>query len=147
MGVPNFMIAPALSLIVAQRLVRRLCECAEQKPIQDTEREFIEKTIAGLAGVPNAPQITVPQQLMQAKGCEKCVDTGYRGVLVIAEALWLEDAMREVILRGGSSAEIFKLARDPGEGQSGMITMTEDALLKVLDGKTTIQEIHRVTNA
>ena len=142
MGVPSFMIAPALSLIIAQRLVRRLCECAVEKPITEAEKKFIEDTIVGLKSVPNAPEMIVPTVFKQPNGCDKCVKTGYRGVSTIAEALWLEDSMREVILHNGSSAEIYKLARE-----FGMVTMAEDGVLKVIEGITTLQEIHRVTNA
>lgn len=130
-GAPNFLIAPALSVIIAQRLVRRLCTCSTEKPLAEQEKEVLVKVTK-----------EIPKKVKQAKGCENCSYTGYRGQMVVSEVIEVDDEIKEAILKNKSTREISELAR-----KKGMLTMAEDALLKVAAGFTTFEEIYRVINA
>lgn len=139
MGVKSFILAPALDLIVAQRLVRRLCECAEEKPISGAERIQIEETINSLKGkgidVP-----VVPISLKYPKGCEKCGMLGYSGQIAIAEVLRFSTGLRDMILEGRPMSEAYAYVNTNNK----MVTLHEDGILKVLRGITTLEEIYRV---
>lgn len=142
MGVPPFMIAPALSCIIAQRLVRRICQkCKQMQPLGLEEKSFFEKLLQEIVKIAPSQAGSLTTSLARAKGCEDCNTTGYRGQLVISEILWIDDEMKLAILKNASGGEIFALAR-----KQGMLTMREDGLLKVLAGQTTLEEIQRVTN-
>lgn len=143
MGVPAFMIAPALSVVIAQRLVRRLCSvCATPRAITPEEKTFLEKSLAAIKAVDPSCSLEIPEKLKHTKGCESCNITGFRGQMVVSEVLFVDDEIEEAILRSKSSPEIFALAR-----KKGMLTMAEDGTLKVIAGHTTLDEVHRVTNA
>lgn len=141
-GVPAFMISPALSLIVAQRLVRKLCSCAKDRAVSAKEKALIEKTLNDIKVVDPSVKAEIPAKLKVANGCEKCNKTGFRGQLVISEAFEVDDDIKEAILKNVSAPEIFALVR-----KKGMVTLWEDGVLKVIAGQTTLDEVHRVTNA
>ncbi len=87
MGVKNFIMAPALDLIIAQRLVRTLCEnCSEQKPLTEIERQRLQEVLASIQkkGVEVPP---MPEFLGHSKGCEACGLLGYQGQIAITEVL------------------------------------------------------------
>lgn len=143
-GVPPFTIAPAISVVVAQRLVRRLCVCSKERAMTDEERALFEKTVSALQGV-SGDSFTLPslpQMVKKVGGCELCNLTGFRGQMVISEVLSVDDEIRDAILHNKSSGEIFTIAR-----KKGMMTMAEDAVLKVIAGQTELSEVHRVINA
>lgn len=141
-GLPPFMVAPALSVVVAQRLVRKLCSCAESRPITDDEKQMLEKVAAGISSVPGAAVTAIPSGLPLQKGCEQCNSTGFRGQMVISEVLSADNEIKDAILKNRTASEIFAMAR-----AKGMTTMYEDAITKVLQGLTTLDEVHRVINA
>ncbi|MEK7523790.1 MAG: GspE/PulE family protein [Patescibacteria group bacterium] len=141
-GVPSFMIAPALSVIVAQRLVRRLCQCSEDREITAEERASFEKTLKDIVAVDPTSVVQIPEKIKKPKGCELCSVTGFRGQMVVSEVLSVDDEIEDAILKNKSAPEIFAIAR-----RKGMITLAEDGVLKVLKGQTTLEELHRVTNA
>lgn len=138
-GVPNFMIAPALSVVVAQRLVRRLCACAEDRSLTSEEAAFFEKKLAEIKTVDSSVTAQAPQTTKKSKGCEACNVTGFRGQMVVSEVLEADDEIGMAILKNLSAPEILAIAR-----KKGMLTMAEDGLLKVIAGQTTLEEIHRV---
>ena len=139
MGVKSFILAPAIDLIIAQRLVRRLCECAEDKGITETEMGQIEKIVQSVRnkGVEIAG---TPQTLKHPKGCEKCGMLGYRGQIAIAEVLRFTPGLRDLILEGKPMSEVYAYVGS----QHKMVTLQEDGILKVLKGVTTLEEIYRV---
>jgi type II secretory ATPase GspE/PulE/Tfp pilus assembly ATPase PilB-like protein len=139
MGLKSFILAPALDLIVAQRLVRRLCECAEAQPITDAEKSHIEKTLQAVKGKGiEAP--VVPSTLKHAKGCEKCGNTGYKGQLSVAEVLRFDQGLRNLILENKPMPEIYEYINK----NSKMLSLHEDGVLKVIKGVTTLEEVVRV---
>jgi len=140
-GLPPFMVAPALHMILAQRLVRKLCDhCKQQRPITATEREELEAACASIRTIAPSLECAIPNELWHPRECKQCSHTGYSGRLPVHEILVVNDAMRELILAGASLKELMTNAR-----AAGMLTMKEDGILKVLANETTLEEVHRVT--
>ncbi len=142
MGLPAFMVAPAIDTIIAQRLVRKVCpHCVQQKPITESEKLEFEKVMKNLENVNKGAVIPVPTLLPKIQGCEKCSQTGYKGRIVVAEVISISSEMKDLILNKASSIKLIVAAR-----KEGMITMREDGFLKVAQGLTTLDEVYRVTN-
>jgi type IV pilus assembly protein PilB len=126
MGVEPFMVASSVLGVVAQRLVRRICDKCKQRYIP-TEMEM---SFAGLKS---------GAYLYAGEGCENCNYTGYRGRIAIQEVLTVTPALQNLILKRAALDELRQLAL-----QEGMISLKEDGIEKVLDGITTIKEVMRV---
>ncbi|MFH1284651.1 MAG: GspE/PulE family protein [Candidatus Peregrinibacteria bacterium] len=142
MGLPPFMIAPALNTVVAQRLVRKVCEkCSTLEPISESEKKDFEDVVNVLKGINSSIEISVPEKIPKIHGCDACSNTGYKGRIVIAEAITITAEMKDLILNKKSSVELIEAAR-----KEGMITLREDGYMKVTQGLTTLEEVHRVTN-
>lgn len=128
-------IAPAINMAVAQRLVRKVCQkCVKFEEPTPQEREKIEKAFLKIGK--NIPKI---EKIPRAVGCPDCNFTGYRGREGIFETFLVDDEMEKFILNFPSIAELREKAI-----QKGMIPMYQYGLLKVLEGKTTIEEVERV---
>ncbi len=141
-GLKPFMIAPSLGVVMAQRLVRKICSyCVEQKPLEEGERKTLVKAIDQIKIIAPHLELTLPVTLPHAPGCEKCSKTGFLGQLSIAEIFMNSDELKEAILSEKSSNELFKIVR-----AQGMLTMGEDGVLKVLRGTTTLSEVERVAD-
>jgi len=132
MGVEPFLVASSLVVVCAQRLCRRIC------PRCKTEVSVPAKAIKEL-GYP-VPPGTV---FYEGKGCAACRQTGYHGRSGVTEVLQIDDTVREMLMRGKSSDEIKKYARD----EQGMLLLFDDAMQKCLRGETTIAEVLRVTSS
>lgn len=132
-------IASAVNLVIAQRLVRKVCkECGVARAATKEERALVER---GLKGLPKEMGVLPAKlQLIEAKGCKACNNTGYKGRVGIFEAILLGDAMEAFVSRGPSIADLRAEAK-----KSGMVTMYQDGLLKVIEKTTTLQEVERVT--
>jgi len=131
MKVEPYNFVSALNCVVAQRLVRMICpRCRTQA--RHTPQQLEE---SGLDGKKHAGHA-----FYEGKGCIDCNGTGYMGRMAIAEILDMSDRIRELILDRRSAAEIKKAARE-----EGMTFMREAAVQCVLDGKTTLREINKVT--
>jgi type II secretory ATPase GspE/PulE/Tfp pilus assembly ATPase PilB-like protein len=130
MGVEAFLISSSLEGVLAQRLVRRICEhCRSESPVATSVREKLES----MSGRP------LSGTFYAGKGCDECRGTGYRGRVGIFELLAITPELREMILQRRSSAELKQFA------QKSMITMAQDAFQKASAGETTLEEIVRVT--
>ncbi|MEM1263546.1 MAG: ATPase, T2SS/T4P/T4SS family [Pseudomonadota bacterium] len=130
MGVDRYMLPPALSAIVAQRLVRRLCKhCTEERT---DSAALIERL--GLS-----EHFEQEPTLYFGQGCEECNFTGFSGRQVIYEILNIDERFHAPIVNGTSAGEIRELA-----AEAGMVPMFEDGLKKALAGTTTIEEVLRV---
>lgn len=129
LGVPGYQIGGALSAIIAQRLVRRLCSCHySSRPSE----EYIRMVMAaGLTQPPETHNV--------ANGCEACDLTGYKGRIGIYEMLHFNDALRQSVRSGNQNDNVRMLAR-----QSGIKFMQEYALDLVREGVTTFEEVQRV---
>jgi type IV pilus assembly protein PilB len=131
MGIPPFLLSSSLRLIVAQRLIRKICE--ECKRPDDIDPSCFVPYMPALRG---DDRVTV----FTGHGCAACNQTGLKGRVAIYEVMPVSREIKELIVRGGSAGEICKLARD-----QGMRTLREAGLEKVLEGVTTIDEVMRVT--
>lgn len=141
-GLPPFMVAPALDTIIAQRLVRKFCpSCAEPKPIDTAEKEELQRTLAFIKQIQPTLQLEIPEQLPKAAGCDICSHTGYKGRVSVIEVLDVDNEMKDLILAKASSTKVIEAAR-----RKGMLTMREDGVIKVIQGITSLQEVHRVTS-
>ncbi|MFH1129339.1 MAG: GspE/PulE family protein [Patescibacteria group bacterium] len=141
MKVNPTMIPPALNLIIAQRLLRRVCpKCSKEIKL---EKENLEKMKAELGDLP--ARIPKPKlenaSIKEAskEGCNYCSFTGYKGRIAVFELFIVDDAMEKVILKTPSIVEIKESAI-----KSGMVLMKQDGLLKVLKGVTTMEEVERI---
>jgi type IV pilus assembly protein PilB len=128
MDVEPFLVASTLSCIVAQRLVRRVCEhCRRPVEASQSDLRFLGCNRDYLKGVP----------LLSGEGCPKCDSTGYKGRMGIHEVLVLEDDFRDAILQRAPSKELRRIAKTI----PGFLTLAEEGLLKVAAGQTTLSEI------
>jgi len=137
MGAPAFLLASTVNLVVAQRLVRRICEsCIESSTITPE----IERLIRAQLALSNEHHIkAIPKILYKGRGCNVCGGSGFRGQIGIFEVFMVSENIRQLLLRLAPVSEIRSKAIE-----EGMITMFEDGLKKVERGITTIEEILRV---
>jgi len=133
MGVEPFLVISALDCVVAQRLARKICDrCREE--YEPTHAELTE------AGWPAALlKAEGPPRLYRAVGCASCSRTGYRGRLAVHEVMVMSEEIRRMVVERYSSEDIKKTALS-----QGMLTLREDGLVKVAQGKTTLEELFRV---
>jgi type IV pilus assembly protein PilB len=142
MGLPPFMVAPALNTIIAQRLVRRVCDhCKVLKTIPSAMLKDIQQTVDTINKIKPELKVEIPKKLPFPIGCEQCSHTGYKGRILVTEMITLDYEIRDMILKEQSSNSILLAAR-----KKGLISMREDGILKVLKGLTTIEEVFRVTS-
>ena len=131
MGVDPYNFVSALNCILAQRLVRMICENCK-KPVHHPEQLLIE---SGLK-----PAEYSQFDFYEGEGCLECNGTGFRGRTAIHELLDLSDHIREMIIERRPTTEIKRAAHD-----EGMASLRESALAKVFAGTTTLKEINKVT--
>ncbi len=131
MKVEAYNFVSALNCILAQRLVRLICENCKVR-VQPTDQQLID------SGLDPAEYRDRP--FYEGRGCIECHGTGYRGREAISELLDLSDRIREMILDRRPAAEIRNQAIE-----EGMVPLRQSALLKVFQGKTTLREINKVT--
>jgi len=133
MGIEPFLISSSVILIIAQRLVRKICpEC--KTPVTLPEQAFID------LGVKPEEIRTIP--LYKGTGCKNCSDTGYKGRMAIYEVMPINENLKELILKGASSTDLKKEAI-----KSGMSTLRKSAINKMKQGLTTAEEALRITFA
>ncbi len=127
MDIEPFLISSALNIVVAQRLVRKICNvCSYWDELDKDEKILFEER-----------EITV-EKIKRAKGCSICNDKGYKGRIGIHEILVIDDKIRKIINEGGATLQIEKAVK-------GMNYLIDDGLEKVKNGLTTIDEIARIT--
>ena len=131
MGIEPFLVATSVHLIVAQRLVRRICkEC--KAPMEVPAQALID---AGFT-----PEDAKGIQPQKGRGCGTCNNTGYKGRVGLYEVFQLSDEVRQLVLEGASSIELKQRAIE-----DGMISLRYSGLRKVKDGLTTMEEVIRET--
>ena len=129
-GIAPFLVGSCLNLVMAQRLVRRLCNnCKEEYKPSDQE--------LGLVGLDPSK---VPGPLYRAKGCAECRNTGYKGRLAIFEMIPMARNLRKLVFDNANEDDLRQASL-----KNGMETLREAGLARVLDGTTTIEEILRST--
>ncbi len=143
MDVEPFLVASTINVVVAQRLVREICQkCRTSTEVSKDHRHlidnspFIGKTLAKL-GYKDLKGL----RFYKGTGCPICANTGYSGRIGIFEVLEMDEEIKQAVLDNASSDEIAAIAR-----KNGMTTMMEDGLDKVVKGITTLEEVLRVTS-
>lgn len=146
MGIQPFLISSSLKLVIAQRLVRRICpDCKTKredvtpemtKMIMDEVKRLPESKLKEIGMDRNNPKI----ELFYGKGCSQCHNKGMKGRIGIYEVLVVTDVIARMFTTGMRESEIEKQARN-----DGYATMKEDGIIKVLQGVTTLEEVQRVT--
>jgi len=130
MGVPPYLLSATLQGVLAQRLVRRVCEsCGTWRPL--TEHERVRVAASG----------AMVTQLREGTGCALCAGTGFRGRVAIAELLVLDDALRSAFTQGASLVELRAMVR-----ARGVRSLREDGWRCVAAGETTIDEVVRMVS-
>lgn len=135
LGAEPFLVASTLNVVIAQRLVRRICaNCAEaDKPNKNLIQEFSQSSGISFNRL-------AKQKYYRGKGCEECGDIGYKGRVGIFEIFEMDDDLRELVLKKAPVGEIRKSAE-----KKGMKSLVEDGLDKISKGATTLEEVLRVT--
>ena len=133
LGIKEYLVGSATLAIIAQRLVRKLCKYCKVK-VNNPEQE-IKKWRVNEELLEGVKDVTI----YEAKGCSKCSNTGYHSREVIVEILQIDKYLEDMITSSQNSLDILNYAKS-----KGMLTMLDDAHLKVLTGTTTFQEIDRV---
>lgn len=129
MGVEPYLAADAIAGVIAQRLVRKLCNSCKEA-YQSTESDM------------RLLRLDKPIQLFRPKGCPICHDSGYKGRLAIHEVMRIDTAMRSLIETGGNAEQIRVLAQ-----KNGMINLFENCRFKVMRGVTTTSEMVKTVYA
>lgn len=132
MGIESYLLADSLLIIVAQRLAKRICNNCKTK-YTPSKKEIIIIENAGF----KAEDINY---LYKGKGCKVCNFTGYKGRIGIHEVLEISDKLRDMLIENKSTEELRKEAI-----KEGMKTLRQDAVLKAIQGITTIEEVERIT--
>jgi type IV pilus assembly protein PilB len=131
MGVEAYQFVSALNCVLAQRLVRRICEHCK-RPVEIAPEALAESAID--------PELARRHIFYEGAGCIECGGTGFKGRTAICELMDLSDRIRDMILDRRPTSEIKRAARD-----DGMVFLRECAVGRVLDGVTTLREINKVT--
>lgn len=141
MGVEPYLLAPALQLIVAQRLVRKVCPyCMKARPAVEQEDSFIKKSLQKIKDVRPDLHIDYNGTVPHAPWCDHCQNTGYLWRIALLEVMELTEEIRNKIVdKVADVGIIMQLMRN-----NGFLTLAEDGLIKMLGGKTTIEELRRV---
>lgn len=138
LGVNPKIMSSAINIALAQRLLRCLCKfCKKEVPLEGETRKKIEEIVATIVDKNEAPK--VPANIFDAVGCEKCNNTGYKGRIGIYEGMKLTDDVNKTIEYNSSEEEIAKAA-----ASQGILTMTQDGIIKIIKGITTLSELERV---
>jgi len=135
MGVEPFLLSSTLNLVIAQRLVRRICKaCVVSVKLTPEEKEKITKSLTALGN------IKIPTHFYKGKGCRECGGSGFKGRVGIFEVLEVSIGMQGLI-----SAKVSEEKVKAQAIKDGMVTMLSDGFAKVEAGTTTLEEILRVT--
>jgi type IV pilus assembly protein PilB len=131
MGVEPYLLASALTGVVAQRLVRQVCPACKSHYLASPE-------LAARHGWSSDP----PVRLVKGRGCAACYDSGYKGRLGVHELLSGDEELQRLIARSPSRDELAGYCR-----RAGQPSLFDDGLQRVLEGRTTLEEISRAVQA
>ncbi|HBR57639.1 MAG TPA: type IV-A pilus assembly ATPase PilB [Blastocatellia bacterium] len=133
MGIEPFLVATSVNIIQAQRLIRRICKgCKEE----------IHVPAEALVEIGFTPEEASTLKAYRGRGCEACLNTGFKGRVGLYEVMEITDELRELIIIGASAIELRKKAIE-----LGMITLRQSGLYKIREGITTIEEVVKETVA
>jgi len=142
MGIAPYLLSSTLEIVIAQRLVRKLCESCK------TESQADEETLKGIKMALEGadlngeidPKFLESMKFYAPKGCDKCNNTGYLGRVGLFEVLKLDNKIRKAIFDKLSTLEIHEIAV-----KNGMLSLEQDGIIKALSGQTSLEEVYRVS--
>jgi type II secretory ATPase GspE/PulE/Tfp pilus assembly ATPase PilB-like protein len=138
LGINPKIMSSSINIALAQRLLRKLCQyCKKEIVLEGETKKKIDEILNSIVDKTEIPKIT--DKVCVAVGCEKCNNTGYKGRIGIYEGIKLNPSINEAINNNSSEDEIAKVALS-----EGILTMTQDGAIKILNGITTIEELERV---
>ncbi len=140
LGIKPPIIAPAINLLMAQRLLRKVCQkCAKKRLITKEELRNFKKILNNLPPrVKLEKELNEKIQILEPRGCKDC-HNGYSGRIAVLELFEINDEMEDLILNSPTEIQIKTAAK-----KAGFVTMTQDAVIKILSGITTIEEAERI---
>jgi len=140
LGVKPNLIPPAVNVFMAQRLVRRLCDCKEEYAPAEETLQMIKEILSIIS--PKA-KVSIPKditKMYRPKGCKKCNGIGYKGRVGLYEVMEVNDEMQSLIEEMATVNDIMRAALE-----NGMITIAQDGILKAVMGETSVEEVWRVS--
>lgn len=142
MGIKPFLIPSTLRLAISQRLIRVLCDsCKKKVKLGDKVKAYIMENLKNIPlDARKDVAIENPLYVYEANGCQTCNFKGYKGRVGLYEVLVMTDELAEIILKNPVESLILKAAQ-----KQGMLTMTQEGIIKVLAGETTLDEVTRAT--
>lgn len=143
MGLPSFLIGPALKVVIAQRLVRKLCPSCRKKVIPNPaiKKLLLSQINALPPQVRDKVSVPSPFYVWEPVGCSKCNNQGYKGRTAIFEILEMNDSLSNLVTTNPTEEKL----REEAQKQE-MVTMAQSGVIQVIQGKTSVAEILRVTN-
>ena len=153
MGAETFLLASSINCVVAQRVLRKICEDCKQQ--YDPPQPLVEDIKAALGNLINGRAVRLSEQeekdlkeleggtkfkLFKGKGCDECADSGYKGRIAIFEVLPVTEKIGRLILERSPAGKIEEFAVT----EEGLVKIIQDGYLKALEGITTIEEVLRV---
>ncbi|MEO5617674.1 MAG: ATPase, T2SS/T4P/T4SS family [Candidatus Eisenbacteria bacterium] len=133
MGVPRYLVGSAVVLVIAQRLVRRVCERCKEIYLAEPDH---------VAALGEDGATLIGRRLARGRGCMACKQTGYSGRIAVFEVLELDKSIRRMVLDGVNEDQI-----KAGALANGLMTLRKSGIKKILDGVTTVDEVRAVTLA
>jgi len=141
MGVQPYLLASTIELIIAQRLVRKVCQnCKQPANISPELMDIVKKALENLHAEGEVdPKLIEGLQFYEAKGCDQCNGIGYQGRVGLYEVFRMNNEIRNLLLNSGNTLEIQEVAQ-----KHGMVTLEQAGIIKALQGVTTLNEVYRI---
>ncbi|MFH0846262.1 MAG: type II/IV secretion system protein [Patescibacteria group bacterium] len=140
LGIDSSIISTAVNVVIAQRLVRKPCKyCMQETPILEKDKKVINKI---LAEIPDPSKYTNnTEKIYKTVGCPECNNTGYKGRIGIFEAILVDSETVKILQQNPAKSEIKKIFQ-----QQNILSLAQDGIIKILNGKTTLDEVRRVVD-
>ena len=139
-GIKSQIIAPAINIVMAQRLLRKLCpDCKYKSKVTPKELDIIKQVLSGLPSNIKIPKLDENLELWKSRKCKQCNDAAYKGRIGVFELFLIDADIERLILTNPAISDIKEVAI-----KKGMVTMYQDAYIKVLQGITDIEEVENV---
>ena len=140
LGINPRILGSAINVALAQRLVRKLCpQCKKEVPIDATIKTQMDTVLASVTKQEKIAGLQREKMWVAGDGCEKCGGMGYKGRMGLFEAVFMDAKIEDVIEMSPSEREIKKIA-----AEQGFFTMSQDGIIKILEGETSFEEVVRV---
>jgi type IV pilus assembly protein PilB len=145
MGIEPFLLSSSLRMVIAQRLVRKICEnCKTEKKISDVVKKKILDEINSISGIEQKKLGINPNEKVvfyYGKGCDTCNGSGFKGRLAIYEVVYMTESIKNLITEKQGNEQLIT----EESKRLGYLNIKQDGIVKVLKGMTTIEEVERVT--